>query len=76
MLAPGWAADFAVYELSEPRHFGLHDMAIAPVASGGRPRLKRLVCGGRTLVENDQIPGLDLAELGAQARAVVNRMRH
>jgi 8-oxoguanine deaminase len=75
VLAPGWAADFAVYELSEPRHFGLHDMAIAPVASGGRPRLKRLVCGGRTLVQDDVIPGLDLAELASQARAVVKRLR-
>ncbi len=75
-LAPGYAADLAIYELSEPRHFGLHDVAVAPVASGGRPKLRRLLCGGRTLVENDRIPGIDPEELGAQARAAVRRLRN
>jgi len=72
---PGYAADVAVYELTDPRHFGLHDPAIAPVASGGRPHLRRLVCGGKTIVEDDRIPGLDLAELAAQARAAVGKLR-
>jgi hypothetical protein len=52
----------------------MHDAAIAPVASGGRPRLRRLICGGKTIVENDTIPGIDLAELGARAREVVKKV--
>jgi cytosine/adenosine deaminase-related metal-dependent hydrolase len=75
VLAPGYAADIAIYELSAPRYFGLHDPAIAPVASGGRPRLRQLICGGRTIVENDRIPGLDLGELAAQAREAVGKLR-
>jgi cytosine/adenosine deaminase-related metal-dependent hydrolase len=75
VLAPGYAADLAIYELSDPRYFGLHDPAIAPVASGGRPHLRQLICGGRTIVENDRIPGLDLGELAAQAREAVRKLR-
>ncbi len=74
VVARGYAADLAVYELSEPRHFGMHDAAIAPVASGGRPRLRRLICGGKTIVQDDRIPGIDLAELGARAREVVKKV--
>jgi len=74
-LEVGQAADLAVYALDDPRHFGLHDPAIAPVVSGARPRLKWLLCGGQVRVQDDQIPGLDLAELNAQARKAVQRLR-
>ncbi|CAG9182810.1 amidohydrolase family protein [Cupriavidus pinatubonensis] len=70
-IAPGQAADLAVYRLDDPRYFGLHDQAIAPVASGGRPALRALLIGGRVIVEDDALPDLDLAELGAQAREAV-----
>lgn len=73
-LAPGQAADFAVYGLDEPRYMGLHDPALGPVVSGGRPTLRWLVCDGRVLVEDDTIPGLDLAELRVQARDAVKRL--
>ena len=49
-------------------------MAIAPVASGSRPHLALLVCNGEVIVENDAIPGLDLAELRAEAKAAVKRL--
>jgi cytosine/adenosine deaminase-related metal-dependent hydrolase len=39
-LEVGKAADIAIYQLDDPRYFGLHDIAIAPVASGGRPSLR------------------------------------
>jgi 8-oxoguanine deaminase len=74
-LAVGQAADLAVYELDQPRHFGLHDPAIAPVASGGRPSLRALLVQGRAVVENDAIPGLDLAELRRDAQRLVAGMR-
>ena len=74
-IAVGQAADLAVYDLAEPRFFGLHDPAVGPVASGGRPRLKALLVGGRVVVEDDTIPGLDLAALRREARVLVEGMR-
>jgi 8-oxoguanine deaminase len=73
-LQPGMAADIAVYDLDQPRHFGLRDPAIGPVASGGRPTLKWLLCHGRVVVENDTIPGLDMAQLRADAEAFVKTL--
>lgn len=74
-LAVGQAADIAVYALDrDPRFFGLHDPAIGPVASGGRAHLKVLLVGGREVVREGQLPGIDLAELGRQARAGVARI--
>ncbi|HEX8605259.1 MAG TPA: amidohydrolase family protein [Pseudoduganella sp.] len=73
-LAVGMAADLAVYDLDAPRYFGLHDMAIGPVVAAGRPRLKWLLGGGRVLVEDDAIPGLDMAALRAGASAEVLRL--
>lgn len=74
-LQPGKAADLAIYRLDDPRCFGLHDPAIAPVASGGRPALRALLVAGRVVVEHDAIPGLDLGELGAAARDAVLRLQ-
>ena len=73
-LQVGMAADLAVYDLDQPRHFGLHDAAIAPVASGGRPTLRALLVHGRVVVENDQIPGLDMAQLRHDAQSFVKRI--
>ena len=73
-LELGQAADLAIYDPDEPRHFGLHDTAIAPVASGGRCRLRALLVQGRVVVENDRVPGLDLAALRAEAQALVQQM--
>ncbi|GLK92212.1 amidohydrolase family protein [Pseudomonas turukhanskensis] len=70
-LAVGKAADIAIYRLDDPRYFGLHDMAIGPVASGGRASLRALLVGGRRVVADDQVPGLDLMELSRQASAAV-----
>ncbi|GAA4354075.1 8-oxoguanine deaminase [Variovorax defluvii] len=67
-LQVGQAADLAVYDLDDPRYFGLHDPGIGPIASGGRPRLRWALCGGELVVEDDAVPGLDLARLRAQAR--------
>jgi 8-oxoguanine deaminase len=74
-LAPGQAGDIAVYGLDrDPRYFGLHDPAIGPVASGGAADLRLLTVGGREIVRDGQIPGLDLKELGAQARQAVAKL--
>jgi 8-oxoguanine deaminase len=73
-LEVGMAADLAVYDLDQPRHFGLFDPAIGPVVSGGRPTLRLLLVQGRTVVENDTIPGLDMPQLRAEATAFVKGM--
>ncbi|MFZ2653039.1 MAG: amidohydrolase family protein [Burkholderiaceae bacterium] len=70
-LEVGKAADLAVYDLDQPRYFGLHDPAIGPVVSGGRPTLRALLVQGRIVVENDTVPGLDLAQLRRDASAFV-----
>ena len=73
-LEVGAAADIAVYALDEPRYFGLHDPLIAPVAGGGRPKLKWLLIDGEVRVQDGAIPGFDMAELAAQARATVRAL--
>jgi cytosine/adenosine deaminase-related metal-dependent hydrolase len=73
-LQPGMAADIAVYSLDQPRHFGLHDPAVGPVVGGGRPTLRALLVQGRIVVENDTIPGLDMAQLRAEAAAFVKQV--
>jgi cytosine/adenosine deaminase-related metal-dependent hydrolase len=73
-LEVGQAADLALYDLDHPRFFGLHDEAVGPVVAGGAPRLRALLVHGRIVVENDQIPGLDLAQLRRDAAAFVQRI--
>jgi hypothetical protein len=50
------AADLAVYDLDQPRFFGLHDPAVGPVASGGRATLRALLVQGRVVVETTPSP--------------------
>jgi len=73
-LQPGMAADLAIYDVDQPRHFGLHDIGIAPVVSGGRPSLRAVLVQGRVVVENDAIPGLDMARLRTDAGRLVRSM--
>jgi 8-oxoguanine deaminase len=71
----GKAADIAIYQLDDPRYFGLHDIAIAPVACAGRAHLKALLVAGKCVVEDDQIPHLDLKELAHQAQQAVKALQ-
>jgi len=74
VIAPGKLADLAIFDLSHPRYFGLHDPLIGPVASAGSAHLRHLIIGGRTVVEDGEIPGLDLAKLRRDATDVVARL--
>ena len=75
IAALGQAANIAIYALDrDPRYFGLHDPAIGPVASSGAAHLKALLEGGREIVSDGALPGLDLLELGQQARSAVSRL--
>lgn len=73
-IAPGYSADLALYRLDDPRYFGLHDPAIGPVASGGRPTVAALYAAGRRIVTEDAVDGVDMAELGREALAAVKAL--
>lgn len=73
-LAPGQQADIAVFNLDEPRHFGMHDPMIAPVTCAGSASIRYLLIGGRIVVENGVIPGLDIQKLKSDAIRVVARL--
>ena len=71
-LAPGQAADIALYALGDdPRYFGVHDVAAAPVVCAGAAKLRALLVGGRTVVRDGAVPGLDVQAVGREARAAV-----
>src|SRR6478736_6489297 len=74
VIAPGKLADLALFELSHPRYFGLHDPLLGPVAAGGAARLRHLIVGGRRVVDDGAIPGLDLEQLRHDASRVVARL--
>lgn len=71
----GQQADLVLYRLDDPRYFGLHDMAIAPVASGGRAHIQAMFIAGKMVVENDQIPDVDMMELASQAKDAVKLLQ-
>lgn len=71
----GQQADLVLYRLDDPRYFGLHDMAIGPIASGGRARIKAMFIAGKIVVENDQIPDLDMMELASQSKKSVTLLQ-
>ena len=73
-LAPGQQADIAIFNLDQPRYFGMHDPMIAPVTCGGAANVRALLIGGRMVVENGVIPGLDIHKLRFDAARVVARM--
>ena len=71
-LETGKAADIVLFDLNSPRYFGQHDRAIAPIISGGDMKVRHSFVAGKPLVENGQVPWLDLDALGAQALAAVH----
>lgn len=75
-IAPGYQADIAVYALDDFRFAAFHDVVIAPVATGIRPHLRCLTVGGRIVVEDDRIPGLDMDELRSRVRAAIRHLRN
>jgi 8-oxoguanine deaminase len=72
-IAKGKIADFTLFKLDEVRFSGSGDPLAALVLCGAH-RADRVMVGGRWVVENGQIPGLDLDELkkrhAAAARAL------
>ena len=61
-IAVGKMADLALFKLDELRFSGAGDPLAALVLCGAH-RADRVMVGGRWIVKDGQIPGLDLAEL-------------
>jgi cytosine/adenosine deaminase-related metal-dependent hydrolase len=73
-LQVGQAADLVIYSLDHPRFFGFHDCAVAPVVAGEPITVKYSVVGGRIVVDNGVIPGLDIERMRAEAWEGVQAM--
>ena len=67
-LEVGKAADLVLYDVDALRFNGFHDMAIAPVAAGEPTKVRYSIANGRVVVDDGEIPGLDLDELRRDAR--------
>jgi hypothetical protein len=52
----------------------MHDPMIAPVTCAGSANLRALLIGGRIVVENGVIPGMDIQKLRSDAARVVTRL--
>ena len=61
-IAVGKMADLALFKLDEPRFSGSGDPLAALVLCGAH-RADRVMVGGQWIVENGEIPGLDMHEL-------------
>ncbi|UXY53856.1 amidohydrolase family protein [Pseudomonas tohonis] len=66
-LEVGQAADLVLYGLDHPRFFGFHDPALAPVLAGEPMAVRYSLVGGRLVVDDGVIPGLDLERLRREA---------
>ena len=72
-IAPGKLADIAIFDLASPRYFGLHDPLVGPVTAGAA-HVRHLFVGGRRVIYNGAVPGLDLARLRHDAARVVAKL--
>jgi 8-oxoguanine deaminase len=73
-IAAGKMADLALFKLDELRFSGSGDPLAALVLCGAH-RADRVMVGGRWIVENGEIPGLDLRALMMQHSAAARTLR-
>jgi len=73
-IAVGMLADIALFKLDELRFSGSGDPLAALVLCGAH-RADRLMVGGRWIVENGQIPGLDVADLIRRHSAAARKLQ-
>jgi len=73
-IAVGNMADLALFKLDELRFSGSGDPLAALVLCGAH-RADRVMVGGRWIVENGQLPGLDLADLIRRHSAAARKLR-
>jgi 8-oxoguanine deaminase len=73
-IAPGQAADLALFALDELRFAGARD-PLAAVVLAGAHRADRVMVAGRWVVEDGAIPGLDVAALIARQGEAARRLQ-
>ena len=73
-IAVGMVADLALFRLDELRFSGFGDPLAALVLCGAH-RADRVMVGGRWIVENGQIPGLDVADLMRRHAAAARKLQ-
>jgi len=73
-IAVGMLADLALFGLDELRFSGSGDPLAALVLCGAH-RADRVMVGGRWVVENGQIPGLDVADLMRRHSAAARKLQ-
>ena len=74
-IAVGQVADLAIFALDHPRYAGLHDPLIGPALGGGTGHVRAVLSAGRPIVRDGVIPGLDIAQLCADATDIVRMLR-
>jgi 8-oxoguanine deaminase len=72
-LAPGQAADMALFDLEELRFSGSGDPLAALVLCGAH-RVRHLMIGGEWRVSDGNLAGIDVAELRARHQELANRL--
>jgi cytosine/adenosine deaminase-related metal-dependent hydrolase len=74
VIAPGYEADLAIYDVDDLAGAAFHAPEFIPVLRGSAP-LQWLLCGGRVVVEDGQIPGLDMEALKERTRRAVGKLK-
>ena len=70
----GQAADMATYRLDSVAAIGLHDLGSAPVLCGRALQTDTVWVGGKPVVRQSEIPGLDRSQLATRAREAVRHI--
>ncbi|MNN96800.1 Isoxanthopterin deaminase [compost metagenome] len=65
-----------IYGLDNPRFYGFHDIAVAPVVAGEPIAVRYSLVGGRVVVDDGVIPGLDVQQMRAEAWEGVRQLMH
>jgi 8-oxoguanine deaminase len=73
-IAPGKMADLALFKLDDLRFSGSGDPLAALVLCGAH-RADRVMVGGRWIVEDGRIPGLDIADLIGRHSAAARKLQ-
>ncbi|WP_433272894.1 8-oxoguanine deaminase [Actinosynnema sp. CS-041913] len=73
-IEPGKLADLAVWRLDGLDHAGIDD-PVAALVLGPQPRLKLLLVGGRTVVEDGELRTASEQELARDLRAASTRLK-
>jgi 8-oxoguanine deaminase len=73
-IAPGKAADLALFKLDELRFSGAGDPLAALVLCGAH-RADRVMVGGKWIIEDGAIPGLDVADLTRRHSAAAKKLQ-